>query len=808
MAEFSESTTTSDSGTQTSDSGSSGDTGERSAADNVDSSDSRSAEQGNDAGPNGNTGSDQAQGNDTEMNGDGHTGSSPTESGDGLEPSNDFAGIDGKGSGDALTAVTSLESSSDFDIGAGDQCVADVSSDGSATDGANSGGSVTSETADGEQGNKADEPDDPDADAFEQQFGDMSIPDVADGSATDGANSGDSATSETADGEQGNEADEPDDPDAEAFEQQFGDQCIPDGSDSSVTDSANSGDGVTSETADGEQGNEAEEPDDPDVDDQESGDVVPAGQELIQGPSDVPDTQQTNPKPDHCDNEVLRNQPECRKTIDPPKDTPSPPEDKQTPESTELPEKGAYNYNSSQERAKLADKTESDAYSSNVEAPPAKAQPEPNTNEIEDIKQECEGDPEKANDPNPQSIAEYSPESEQPNLSKAPVSDKNSRPTNQPNVRQGGKTVWEGHPAFEGAREAFKNSRPTNQPNVRQGGKTVWEGHPAFEGAREAFKAAAKYSWYDPRSVAWNTAGALASIGGVLIYVPDHALALVDRAWNAIDPTGAIEVNLEMLSAQTPLPHDDIAAVLVGGIRRFTKGANARVFGNAARTAKRAEIAGDAAEIARGVDKASDSADIARGVGKASDSADAGERVNRTADTGKAGSNFSDEEILEDLVDSGRGSDEGVTSDDRFQDFDNIGPKHQRLSEPSGSQALGDRMTQAGRPRPGPGYEPHHIIPENDPRASDLRDFLADKGVEIFHESNGAWLVRGGNTPNVTGATRHEFTFRNGAFEVPDEYFNALENIFSSEFQNASKQDVLDTLEALGSLLENGKIFW
>jgi hypothetical protein len=137
---------------------------------------------------------------------------------------------------------------------------------------------------------------------------------------------------------------------------------------------------------------------------------------------------------------------------------------------------------------------------------------------------------------------------------------------------------------------------------------------------------------------------------------------------------------------------------------------------------------------------------------------------------------FDDEEIAEVMqqeqsrgVDSDRALDPGDLNEPRSS-------RHARLGDASlgsPSEILGRRLRAAGFDPPGPGYEAHHIIPIDDPRAAHLQELLESRGIDINSPDNGVWLPRGADTPNVGGEFRHEFTF-------DDEYFETINEILTA----------------------------
>jgi hypothetical protein len=80
------------------------------------------------------------------------------------------------------------------------------------------------------------------------------------------------------------------------------------------------------------------------------------------------------------------------------------------------------------------------------------------------------------------------------------------------------------------------------------------------------------------------------------------------------------------------------------------------------------------------------------------------------------------------------------------------------------SRALGNNLTGVGESKPGSGYQPHHIVPIDDPRAADLRAQLADAGITNLNQAvNGVWLPAN-STVQGNGETSHNETFRDSYF--------------------------------------------
>jgi hypothetical protein len=126
------------------------------------------------------------------------------------------------------------------------------------------------------------------------------------------------------------------------------------------------------------------------------------------------------------------------------------------------------------------------------------------------------------------------------------------------------------------------------------------------------------------------------------------------------------------------------------------------------------------------------------------------------------------------------------------------GSPHARISASSKpSEILEKELERAGDPRPGPNFEPHHILPFDDSRVASVRNQLEELGVDahdLNSAANGVWLPRGSQVANAEGAARHEFTFSN-------EYIGELKNRLQG---SSSREDALQRLRQFGNDLRNG----
>jgi A nuclease family of the HNH/ENDO VII superfamily with conserved AHH len=105
---------------------------------------------------------------------------------------------------------------------------------------------------------------------------------------------------------------------------------------------------------------------------------------------------------------------------------------------------------------------------------------------------------------------------------------------------------------------------------------------------------------------------------------------------------------------------------------------------------------------------------------------------------------------------------------------------------------LGDNLSRgvpgirAPEPKPGEGYEPHHMIPSGDKRGAELQERLREVGIDINEAVNGVWLPKNSDVPN-NGETPHNETFR-------DSYFDELDRRFENANTRAEFEDRLNTL--------------
>jgi hypothetical protein len=171
---------------------------------------------------------------------------------------------------------------------------------------------------------------------------------------------------------------------------------------------------------------------------------------------------------------------------------------------------------------------------------------------------------------------------------------------------------------------------------------------------------------------------------------------------------------------------------------------------------------------------------------------------------------FSDEDIEESLADASRTH----RGDERTFDPEDFGAENIRKRPNVGtyeynpwhgdSRLLGQRLRESGWPKPGEGYQAHHIVPSNEPPAQRLRDFLRDRGFEdINHPDNGVWLPTGSQTGNVGAEFKHEFTFNDPAFR--NEYFTRLEEILMSD-SKISRATIHLKLRSIRTYLKKGEL--
>jgi A nuclease family of the HNH/ENDO VII superfamily with conserved AHH len=114
------------------------------------------------------------------------------------------------------------------------------------------------------------------------------------------------------------------------------------------------------------------------------------------------------------------------------------------------------------------------------------------------------------------------------------------------------------------------------------------------------------------------------------------------------------------------------------------------------------------------------------------------------------------------------------------------------IIETRDSRELGDNLIAGGSPKPGTGYQPHHVIPINDPRAADIQRRLQDARIDLNSAANGVWLPQNSSVSNK-GETPHNETFR-------DSYFDYLDKAFAGATDKADLesrlQQVRDDLKA------------
>jgi A nuclease family of the HNH/ENDO VII superfamily with conserved AHH len=92
------------------------------------------------------------------------------------------------------------------------------------------------------------------------------------------------------------------------------------------------------------------------------------------------------------------------------------------------------------------------------------------------------------------------------------------------------------------------------------------------------------------------------------------------------------------------------------------------------------------------------------------------------------------------------------------------------IVETRDSRELGDNLIAGGSPKPGTGYQPHHMVPINDPRAADIQRLLEDAKIDLNSAANGVWLPQNSSVPN-SRETPHNETFRDSYFDYLDKAF-------------------------------------
>ena len=114
------------------------------------------------------------------------------------------------------------------------------------------------------------------------------------------------------------------------------------------------------------------------------------------------------------------------------------------------------------------------------------------------------------------------------------------------------------------------------------------------------------------------------------------------------------------------------------------------------------------------------------------------------------------------------------------------------IIETRDSRELGDNLIAGGSPKPGTGYQPHHVVPINDPRAADIQRRLQDARIDLNSAANGVWLPQNSSV-SYKGETPHNETFR-------DSYFDYLDKAFAGATDKADLesrlQQVRDDLKA------------
>jgi hypothetical protein len=116
------------------------------------------------------------------------------------------------------------------------------------------------------------------------------------------------------------------------------------------------------------------------------------------------------------------------------------------------------------------------------------------------------------------------------------------------------------------------------------------------------------------------------------------------------------------------------------------------------------------------------------------------------------------------------------------------------------SKLLGQRLG----PKPGPGYQAHHMVPADEPRAAALRDFLKGRGWKDINDAdNGVWLPTGSQTENLGAEFKHEFTFDAGHYN--DEYFQRMEDILMKD-PKISPSGIRLKLRGIRMYLKDGRL--
>jgi hypothetical protein len=114
------------------------------------------------------------------------------------------------------------------------------------------------------------------------------------------------------------------------------------------------------------------------------------------------------------------------------------------------------------------------------------------------------------------------------------------------------------------------------------------------------------------------------------------------------------------------------------------------------------------------------------------------------------------------------------------------------------STRLGENLRSAARPKPGPGYQAHHIIPSNE-GPQELRDLLKKHQLDLNGEHNGSWLPTGKQTANLGAEFKHEFVTSS------PEYFARLKRILDTD-PPLGKDEFVRRLRAIGEYLQKGEL--
>ncbi len=129
---------------------------------------------------------------------------------------------------------------------------------------------------------------------------------------------------------------------------------------------------------------------------------------------------------------------------------------------------------------------------------------------------------------------------------------------------------------------------------------------------------------------------------------------------------------------------------------------------------------------------------------------------------------------------------------------DPIDPEAYQLAD---SGVLARNLRRAGEPKPGAGFEAHHIVPGSEPEAARVRAVLDENDIPINVAENGVWLIRGTAHPNVELSVPHDFTFADHP-----EYFEALDDdLLPFEGLTNVREAVLERLGAIKEQLSLGR---